>query len=163
MTAIADTRSGKPRGGGSSPRLVVGAIVLRLAFWFVVVGFDSTGGGDEPDYHRLASTVAAGQGLLSPEGQPTAARPPLYPMFLGGLYRLTGSDPDAGRALQVGLGALVVFLVYAVGETAALGGRGTGRRGHWRPSIRSLIYVSALLLTENLYIVADAHGRAAPA
>ncbi len=132
--------------------VLVVAVLLRLVFWIAVVGFDSTGGGDEPDYHRLAASVAAGQGLLGPEGEPTARRPPLYPIVLGGLYALTGPDPDAGRALQVGLGALIVFLVYALtrrilSEPAAV------LAAALTAVNPSLVYVSALLLTENLYIV----------
>lgn len=132
--------------------IVVVAVLVRLAFWFVVVGFDTTGGGDGPDYHQLASGVAAGQGLLSPEGEPTARRPPLYPMLLGGFYSIAGPDPDVGRGLQVALGALIVVLVYALArrlfsERVALLAAALVAVNP------SLVYVSALLLTENLYIV----------
>jgi 4-amino-4-deoxy-L-arabinose transferase-like glycosyltransferase len=132
--------------------LLVLALVARLVFWFVVVGLGNTGGGDEPDYHRLAADLASGQGFLSPVGEPTAARPPLYPMLLGALYTVTGPNPDAGRALQVVLGVLIVFLVYELARrffspatallAAALAAVNPG-----------LIYMSALLMSENLYVV----------
>jgi 4-amino-4-deoxy-L-arabinose transferase-like glycosyltransferase len=128
------------------------ALVARLGFWFVVVGFDTTGGGDEPDYHRLASSLAAGEGLTSPLGEPTAARPPLYPILLGALYKLTGPDPDVGRALQVLLGVVIVLLVHQLALrffspttallAAALAAVNPG-----------LVYMSALLMSENLYVI----------
>ncbi len=132
--------------------IILAAIGVRLAFWFLVVGLDTPGWGDEPDYHRLATEISEGRGFLNPLGEPTAARPPLYPIVLGGLYALTGPDPDAGRALQVALGAVVVLLIYFLARRlfsaeVALVAAGLAALNP------GLIYVSALLMTENLYVV----------
>jgi 4-amino-4-deoxy-L-arabinose transferase-like glycosyltransferase len=140
------------RPGPILAAVVVTAIALRLLAWFIVVGFDTAGGGDEPDYHRIASDLATGRGFLARSGQPTATRPPLYPILLGGLYAVTGPDPDAARALQVVLGAGIVLLVYTLAsrlfsvEVALLG----AALAAVNPA---LVYLSMLLMTENLYIL----------
>jgi 4-amino-4-deoxy-L-arabinose transferase-like glycosyltransferase len=132
--------------------IVLVALVLRLGFWIGVLGFDSTGGGDEPDYHHFATTVAAGEGFVDRDGRPSAVRPPLYPLALGGLYAVLGPDPDVGRAFQVVLGAVVVLLVYALGSR--LFSRRVGLLAAALAAVNpSLIYLSALLTTENLYLV----------
>jgi len=139
------------------PTLLLGAILvlallLRVGFWFGVVGFDSSGGGDEPDYHRLATSVAAGEGLQSPLGEPTAARPPLYPIVLGGVYSLFGDDPDVARAFQVFLGVVVVFLVYVLMRRLATPG-GALLAAFLAAANPALIYLSGLIMSEILYII----------
>ena len=52
------------------------AVIARLGFWFAVVGFDTTGWGDEPDYHAHAVDISEGRGFLNPRGEVTAGRPP---------------------------------------------------------------------------------------
>ncbi|MBD3367615.1 MAG: phospholipid carrier-dependent glycosyltransferase, partial [Candidatus Eisenbacteria bacterium] len=133
--------------------VLVLALLLRLGFWFGVVGFDSSGWGDEPDYHRLASSVAAGEGLKSPLGEPTAARPPLYPIIVGGLYSILGDDPDVARAFQVLLGVLAVLLVYPL--TRRLATPGGALLAAFLAAVNpALIYMSGLIMSENLYILA---------
>ena len=133
--------------------ILVLALLLRLGFWFGVVGFDSKGWGDEPDYHRLAASVAAGEGLTSPLGEPTAARPPLYPIVLGGIYSLLGDDPDVARAFQVVLGVVAVLLVYVLMLRLATPG-GALLAAFLAALNPALIYMSGLIMSENLYILA---------
>ena len=45
--------------------------------------------------------------------------PPGYPMFLGAVYEIFGPNPRAAALVQVGLGTLTCFLVYAIGRRAA--------------------------------------------
>ena len=128
------------------------AIVVRLGFWVAVAGFDGTGGGDEPDYHRMATAISEGRGFINPLGEPTAARPPLYPAVLGGLYAITGPDPDTGRAFQVALGVLIVFLVYVLARR--LFSRNVALLAAGLAAVNpGLVYISGLLMTENLYVV----------
>lgn len=74
--------------------------------------------GDPFDYDRLGRLLAAGQGfgesVLSPSGGATAFRPPLYPLFLGGVYEVTDGSMLAARLLQAGLGAVTVALLWLV-------------------------------------------------
>jgi len=93
-------------------------IVLALAA-IVVVGFLARArmvmatqhlvlSGDPADYDRLGRLLAAGKGfgtsVLSPSGGPTAFRPPLYPLFLGAVYKVTGGSMTAARLVQAVLG-----------------------------------------------------------
>jgi 4-amino-4-deoxy-L-arabinose transferase-like glycosyltransferase len=141
-----------PRPRSLLPLLLICALALRIAFFICVVGPGTTGWGDEPGYHRLASSVADGRGLAGSSGEPTAKRSPLYPVLLGGVYRVFGPRPDAGRILQTLLGTAIVLLVYLTAGrffsapipllAAALAAINP-----------SLVYMSALLMTENLYVI----------
>jgi len=134
------------------PVILLVALAARLVFCIAVVGLDAWGWGDEPDYHRHAADIAAGRGFISPEGDPTAARPPLYPAVLGAVYRLFGPSHAAGRVLQILLGTYIVFLVYLV--AADLLSREAGLAAAAFAAVNpSLVYLSALLMTENLAIV----------
>jgi 4-amino-4-deoxy-L-arabinose transferase-like glycosyltransferase len=134
------------------PAILVAALAARLLFCIAVVGLDSWGWGDEPDYHRHASDIAAGRGFLTPAGEPTAARPPLYPIVLAGVYRLFGPNHAAGRVLQMALGVGIVLLTYLVARK--LFSSDVGLIAAAFAAVNpSLVYLSALLMTENLAIV----------
>ncbi|HOW89695.1 MAG TPA: glycosyltransferase family 39 protein, partial [Elusimicrobiales bacterium] len=45
---------------------------------------------------------------------PTAVRPPAYPFFLAGVYRLAGHDYGAARAAQALLGVLLVWMLMRI-------------------------------------------------
>ena len=45
--------------------------------------------------------------------------PPGYAMFLGAVYEICGPNPRAAALVQVGLGTLACFFVYAIGRRAA--------------------------------------------
>ncbi len=123
-----------------------------LLFCVAVVGLDAWGWGDEPDYHRHAADIAAGRGFLTPAGEPTAARPPLYPIVLAGVYRVFGPSHAAGRILQMALGVAIVLLTYFV--TRKLFSEGAGlAAAAFAAGSPALVYLSALLMTENLAIV----------
>ena len=130
--------------------IVLVGLVVRLAFWFLLIGFGPVGGGDEPGYHRLAVGLAEGRGFVNEAGDPTASRPPLYPALLAAVYSATATDANAARALQVLLGTCIVFLVCVLAERL------------FSPAVAllsaaliavnpALVYLSALIMTENVY------------
>lgn len=86
---------------------------MRVVY-VVVVLRDYRPVSDALHYHSLAANVGEGRGMVHdfPFGRPhpTAFRPPLYPLVLGGLYAITGARLGAGEALNVVLGAVVVVL-----------------------------------------------------
>jgi 4-amino-4-deoxy-L-arabinose transferase-like glycosyltransferase len=115
------------------PRLALAALalalVLRLAFVAATPGY--VPGHDDRDYDRLACGLVAGKGYTrfgpvvsedrcgeGPTGEPTAFRPPGYPMFLAAVY--TATDPigierwTAARVAQALLGTVVVALLGLV-------------------------------------------------
>lgn len=89
------------------------ALVVRVVY-VVVVLRDYQPVSDALHYHSLAANVGDGRGMVHdfPFGRPhpTAFRPPLYPLVLGGLYALTGAKVGAAQALNVVLGTGVVVL-----------------------------------------------------
>jgi hypothetical protein len=92
------------------------ALVVRVAF-FAATDYQAQSALDPSDYERHAVSIAAGDGYppsIVADG-PSALRPPVYPVVIGGLYALTGDDRDAARLLQLlVLGLLTVVLVGAV-------------------------------------------------
>jgi 4-amino-4-deoxy-L-arabinose transferase-like glycosyltransferase len=75
---------------------------------------------DPADYQRLAASLVAGHGfgrtVVAPGGGPTAFRPPLWPLFLAGLYLVTGAHVLAARVVEVFLGTLTVGLIGVLGR-----------------------------------------------
>lgn len=73
---------------------------------------------DPADYDRHARSIAAGDGYppsaVVPSGGATAIRPPGYPVFLGGVYALTGDSQLAGRIAQAVLGTAIVALAMVI-------------------------------------------------
>jgi 4-amino-4-deoxy-L-arabinose transferase-like glycosyltransferase len=133
--------------------LVIGiGLAARILFCVEVVGLHAPLRGDEVDYHGLAVSLASGKGFVNAHGEPTAARPPLYPVVLSGAYRLFGEREETGRILGIGLGIVVVLLSYVLSkkllsEPAAIVAAALAACNP------SLIFMSAYLLVENLYIV----------
>ncbi len=60
---------------------------------------------DAEDYHACALGLLEGRGMMQEEGY-RAYRPPLYPLFLAGVYRLVGVDVRAAYRAQAILGAI---------------------------------------------------------
>jgi 4-amino-4-deoxy-L-arabinose transferase-like glycosyltransferase len=132
--------------------LLLAAALLRVIFSVFVVGWQAPPRGDEVDFHAISQQLAAGEGFTLAEDIPTARRPPLYPVFLSVFYKLFGSRVAVARILQILLGTAVVLLVYAAAK------RNFSSKSAWIAAGLTafnpfLIFISAYLLTENLYMV----------
>jgi 4-amino-4-deoxy-L-arabinose transferase-like glycosyltransferase len=128
------------------------ALAARLVFCGFVVGWDRAPAGDEIDYHHLAVHLCEGQGYRLENDHVTVRRPPLYPLVLAGVYRVFGVSVVWGRLFQVLLGTSLVALVFFVGRRFFTVGVA------WISAALVavnpfLIFISAYLLTENLYII----------
>ncbi len=128
------------------------ALAFRAFFWLEVTGPAAPLRGDEIDYDEIARSIASGRGFAFDAGEPTASRPPLYPAFLAGIYRIAGFRTEAGKIVQILLGGAIVLLTYLLArrlftESAALAAAGIAALNP------SLVFVSSYLLAENLYIV----------
>ncbi|MGI8663125.1 MAG: ArnT family glycosyltransferase [Acidimicrobiales bacterium] len=70
---------------------------------------------DSADYVRLGLVLSHGHGfgesVLAAGGGPTAFRAPVYPMFLGTVFRLTSDSLTAARLLQAVTGTVTVALI----------------------------------------------------
>lgn len=132
--------------------IVAAGLAARLLFCVAVVGVDRPPAGDELDYHQIAVNLSQGEGYRLGSGEPTARRPPLYPIVLSFLYRVFGDSIAAARLLQVLLGAALIPLVFHVTR------RLFPPRAAWIAAGLTavnpyLIFISGYVLTENLYAV----------
>jgi 4-amino-4-deoxy-L-arabinose transferase-like glycosyltransferase len=98
--------------------LVAGALALRVAYVDATPGY--TLRHDARDYDVHAQSIAEGQGYSKrlAHGRPTAFRPPGYPYFLGGVYKVFGVERAAAprrlrvaRMAQAFVGTAIVALV----------------------------------------------------
>jgi len=130
--------------------ILVIALVARLVFCFGVAGIHSELRGDQLNYQNIARRLVQGSGFAMEDGTPSAARPPLYPMFLAGVYQVFGIRPEAGKITQVLLGVVMVLLVYAIAKR--LFSDTVAMLAALLAAINpSMIFISGYLLSENLY------------
>jgi len=67
--------------------------------------------GDTVEYHGIALNIAQGKGYKFKE-KPTALRGPIYPLFLGLVYKIFGQHLKAARVVQCIIGGLSVLITY---------------------------------------------------
>lgn len=98
--------------------LLLIAAGLRIA---AVIYFSDDLSIDRDAYLGIAESLADGRGFAS-KGftQPTAFRPPLYPLMLAGVLRM-GGGPWAIGSLQIGLGVATVLVVAIAARRMGLG------------------------------------------
>lgn len=88
------------------------AVTLRL---FAVEFMGAFPEKDALQYHRIALNQLAGYGHAIEPGKPTTMRPPVYSLFIAGVYALTGSDYRHALYAQVLLHSLLVFPLFWLG------------------------------------------------
>jgi 4-amino-4-deoxy-L-arabinose transferase-like glycosyltransferase len=155
--------------------LVAGALALRIAYVDATPNYVLR--HDAVDYDTHARSIAEGQGYSKTlaHGRPTAFRPPGYPYFLGGVYKVLGVErADAPRRLRVAriaqafIGAAIVALVGVL--AAQLWGWGVGLVALALSAIYvPLITVGGAVMSEPLFdafmlgsLVAAIHHRRSP-
>jgi Dolichyl-phosphate-mannose-protein mannosyltransferase len=106
-------------------RWAAAVLILALALVFRIVYFDDTPGyqlrHDARDYDVHAQSIAQGQGFSKrlAYGRPTAFRPPGYPYFLAGVYRLAGVErASTQRRIRA---ARIAGIVVGTGVVALIG------------------------------------------
>jgi 4-amino-4-deoxy-L-arabinose transferase-like glycosyltransferase len=94
-------------------RVVVAIFLLSLAARLAYVVAFPAGPleTDAIDYDTIAWNLAQGNGYTNQAGEPTAFRPPVYPLFLAGVYYVAGHNLDWVRWIQALLGAGICVLV----------------------------------------------------
>jgi len=135
-----------PRGFGWLLLVVVVAIATRAA---ACVIYSPNLRDDRDVYLAMATGIREGRGLASPGGtQPSAFRPPLYPLLLAPISRPEQTVPRA--VLHCGLSAGMVLAVYWLAGLSHLAG---GRRllAAWLVAVDPLlVYYATLPMTETL-------------
>jgi len=91
--------------------LILAALAIRIAFVLATPDYRLV--HDARDYHRHAVSLAAGHGFATAYGRPTAFRPPAYPLFLAGVYKVS-PELEAARLANAFVGAGIVALIGLV-------------------------------------------------
>lgn len=128
--------------------LVVSAL-LRTGLWWTW-RHEPIHPGDEVHYHELAQNLVEGR-LFWLEGQPCSMRPPLYPLFVAGIYLLFGVGSfQAVRAAQAILGLATAAMAFLLGRTVY-----NRHVGLWTAGLVAfyppLLGISGFLYTEILF------------
>jgi len=97
--------------------ILILATILRLGYVFHTRNQGLTF-GDAHAYDQLGKSLAEGKGYSDQDGNPTAARAPLYPLLIGIIYFLFGPSLFAVRLFQVILGVLSCYILFLLGRKA---------------------------------------------
>jgi len=89
------------------------ALSVRLAF---VLFFPPLYAADTGQFDDIALSLTKGNGFSLSSGISTAARPPVYPLFLAGIYSLFGQSHLAVKLAQAILGAISCIIIYLIGK-----------------------------------------------
>jgi 4-amino-4-deoxy-L-arabinose transferase-like glycosyltransferase len=143
--------------------ILVLAVLIRIPI-AVLMGDQITvlpGIQDQVSYDALARSLLDGRGYsftekwypFTPADTPTAHWSFLYPLYLAGVYAVTGHHPLAARLLQAVVGgALLCLLVYRIGRRVA--NEETGLVGAGLAAVYGyFVYYNAALMTETFFIV----------
>ena len=87
------------------------ALLLRLSYVVLLPQLEGKELADVWAYDSLALSLASGEGY--PED---LRRPPLFPLFLAGVYKLFGHNFFIVRLIQAVIGSLTCLLVYLIGK-----------------------------------------------
>lgn len=127
-------------------------LVAMLIRCYAVTFYPAQPVADAADYHALATRLVQGQGYVNEMGAPTAWRPPGYPFFLAGIYKIFGLSIRAATLLQAGLGALTVVLLMIFGKMV-LGERQAIAGGVLAALYPGLFWLPRVLLSEGLSLL----------
>ncbi len=103
--------------------VLLGGLALR---WLYVAQLDNKlWWVDEVDYLALGTSIASGDGFATANGEPTAFRPPGYPLLLAGLEHIGCNTVAEIRLAQVFISTLTLFFLFLLslkiaGPVAAL-------------------------------------------
>lgn len=143
--------------------ILIAAVLIRIpvALWMGDQVTVLPGIQDQVSYDALARSLLNGQGYsftknwypFTPPNTPTAHWSFLYPLYLAGIYAVTGYHPLAARLIQGAVGgALLCFLVYKIGRRVA--DENTGLVAAGLAAVYGyFIYYNVALMTETLSVV----------
>ncbi len=129
--------------------LALVAFALRLAYIAVFVGYNHPPEYDGIIYDHLARALLDGSGYVNYWGEPAVFRPPVYPLFLAGVYAVSSYSLAAVRVVQAALDAGMVLVVYAIARLL-FGSRAAALAGLGVALYPLLIYETGLLIPETL-------------
>ena len=143
--------------------ILVAAMLIRIPV-ALLMGDQVTvlpGIQDQVSYDALAHSLLDGRGYsftekwypFTPANTPTAHWSFLYPLYLAGVYAVTGYHPLAARLLQGAIGgALLCWLVYKIGRRVA--NEETGLVAAGLAAVYGyFIYYNVALMTETFFMM----------
>lgn len=130
------------------------AFALRISYCFFfkesILHIQTHIFGDTQDYIQIANNFLSGKGLISSPDR-IAYRPPLYPLFLSGVYYMFGDGYWPIRIIQSILDALTCIMVYFLGKRVL--NEQTGKISSFICTIYPFfIFFAGFELTETLFI-----------
>lgn len=130
--------------------MVLLSTALRAGHSAVMIGLSTPPEFDGISYHLLAISLVRGDGYAL--GNPTAFRPPGYPLLLAGVYTLAGEQLALVRLLHAGLGTVLTALTYATGVVVFRKWQ-VGALAALVVALHPvLIYLSGSVLTETVFV-----------
>ncbi len=138
--------------------IILLAVLGRLAF---IVLFDHTLSLQTSGYDTYAVNLIEGHGYTRfADLHADSDLPPLYPLFLAGVYTVLGRDAIAVAVVQIGLDVLTVLLLFWIGRR--IGGTTTGLlAAAFYGFYPYLLYQNLTLNDTGLFILLLAAGIAA--
>lgn len=143
--------------------ILVAAVLIRIPI-AIYMGNQITvlpGIQDQVSYDALAHSLLEGRGYsftekwypFTPAYTPTAHWSFIYPLYLAGIYAVTGYHPLVARIVQaVVSGALICLLIYLIGRRVA--NKNTGLVAAGLAAVYGyFIYYNAALMTESFFII----------
>jgi 4-amino-4-deoxy-L-arabinose transferase-like glycosyltransferase len=124
------------------------ALTVRIIFIFSI--HHGPLENDAEEYNRLAIFLSQGKGYVNVDGEPTAYRPPIYPLFLGIIYFVAGYDLLWVRLIQAVIGAGICIFVYFI-ATKVLDKRAAILTGIFCSLYPPLIVNVSEIMTETLF------------
>jgi 4-amino-4-deoxy-L-arabinose transferase-like glycosyltransferase len=121
------------------------ALICRIVLLFFYEGLNSPPIYDEVLYDTAAQNIVAGNGYRSDYGL-TAAKPPIFPYFLAGVYLVAGpGNFKAARLIQIFIDSFSCILIYFLGKMLA------GRAVGWVAALISVVYPLNVYMSLQLY------------
>jgi 4-amino-4-deoxy-L-arabinose transferase-like glycosyltransferase len=105
---------------------------------------------DAKEYDTLGVQLSEGKGYVNSSGEPTAYRPPVYPLFLAAIYSITGHNLTWVRFAQALLGAGICLLTYLI-ATIIFNNKIAVLSGVISIFYPPLIFSTSQILTETLF------------
>lgn len=90
------------------------AIIIRLSY-VIAAPQVSLAGSDAKEYDLIVESLLKGGGFPVERlsgNEVEIVRPPLFPLFLAGIYYVFGHNYSAARVIQALLASLLVFIIY---------------------------------------------------
>jgi 4-amino-4-deoxy-L-arabinose transferase-like glycosyltransferase len=92
-------------------------LALTVRILFVISVCHAPLENDAKEYNSLGIFLSQGKGYVNASGEPTAYRPPIYPLFLAVTYSVAGYNLLWVRIVQAILGAGICVFAYFIART----------------------------------------------